>query len=196
MSRFFSVLNSMVVANAIDDKNVSTVTSYSSYEVNKLISDLSKNIPCYGLKEYPANSSDRADPQDTFETPDSTDAVLIWVLREGVKMTLGIDYVAVDNTHIKFNEEVLPKYTVSILVIGGNPLDSGSNNNINGKFTYYQETPSLSWNINHRLSYKYPNVLLVDNSDNKVEADISYIDEDNCTINFDIPFAGKCICSV
>lgn len=198
MSRFFSLLNSTNIANTIDDDNISTVTSYSSYKITDLFNNMSSSTLKCGFKEYSPNSSDRSSPQQIFETPNSYGAVLMWVLREGVKMTLNNDYVLLDNTHIKFNTEVSPKYTVSILVISSNISNSSNGNSmdLNNKYIYYQASPSKCWHVNHNLGFQYPNILLVDDLNNKVEADIQYIDDNNCVVNFDMDTTGKCICSV
>lgn len=193
MSRFFSL--SASDSGLIDDNNASPITTYSSYEINKLLNSLNNNLTNCATKEYPPGV--RTDYQDTFETPFSSNAIIFWVLREGVKMAPDVDYVVVDSNTIKFKRPVSPNYSVTILVIGRGATGTTPNSTPNNSSVIFtQSEESLQWNVIHNLGFKYPNVILVDSEDNKVEGNIKYIDSSNCIITFDTPCSGKCICSI
>lgn len=189
MSRFFCVMSDRGVIN---DNIISNSTTYSSYELNQLLTTLAGNIfGCY-FKEYPPNI--RIDSQDIFETPNSDNSVM-WVLREGVKMTEEVDYIVADSMHIKFLQPVKPKYSVSIFVSGKKEILINGKTNI-APALYTQKEPAALWKVEHKLGFKYPRVVLVDSNDMAIQADIYYRDENNCEINFTTECSGKCICSI
>ena len=57
-------------------------------------------------------------------------------------------------------------------------------------YEFDQLSAATPWNINHNLAM-YPTVTIVDLSGNVVSAQVQYIDDDNVTVTFDAPFAGK-----
>lgn len=204
MSRFYCVMNNATGSTQIDDLNISPETTYSSYQIHQLFNDLLGVLVGYAFLEYPSDI--RASPQALFETPDSSKGVM-WVLREGVKMTKDKDYTVVDSTHIKFVESVPTKYTVSIFLIGGKnnnippSLEKGETTDPNGGNTtsnptvYNQVTTTTSWVVSHNKGFQYPNLTVVDEDDNDIKASVNiyYNDENNLTISSEIPFKGKCI---
>lgn len=198
MSRFFSVLNSGSGGSSqIDDENPSTDSTYSSFQINKLLNDLASMLIGYAFLEYPSDI--RASPQKTFETPNSSKGVM-WVLREGVKMTKDVDYIITDDTHIEFVEDVSEIYTVSIFVIGSDAVTSSGTGGIIPSnplvpIIFVQSTPTTSWSINHQGGFKYPRLIVVDDLDNQITdcVSIQYVDDNNCIISSEIPFRGKCI---
>lgn len=200
MSKFFSVLNNVSGGEGqIDDVNISTDSTYSSFEINKLLNDLASMLIGCAFLEYPADI--RTSPQKIFETPNSSHKSAMWVLREGVKMTEGIDYTVTDDTHIEFTEDVSEKYTVSILFIGKGAASSSTGTGGIISTTspvptvFLQNTPTNSWQVNHKAGFKYPKLTVVDENDNEINdlVNIQYIDENNCIITSEIPFMGKCI---
>ncbi|MFL0197262.1 hypothetical protein ACJDU8_17105 [Clostridium sp. WILCCON 0269] len=200
MSVFFKIqnINSGGSGTAIDDTSSSTQSTYSSFHIDgllntvkSLVNDLVNEVSGTEIMEYPESSPDRASPQQIFNTPDSTQGIL-WVFREGVKMTEGVDYTKTSNTTISFTKEVLPTYSVTILKLGSNTLNTPGSS---GPFVYTQVSPLISWEVKHNLKCQYPRVLVVDNEDNEINCGIYYRDIDSCIVSFDIPFTGKCICS-
>lgn len=91
-------------------------------------------------------------------------------------------------------------YTLALSYIGGNGvlvdqsyydianfvLDAGGDKN----FVFTQATPSATWNIQHNLN-KFPSVTSVNNSNIKMFGEVTYVDENNLTINFSAGFSGK-----
>ncbi|AWI04146.1 hypothetical protein [Clostridium drakei] len=192
MSRFFKMSNTPLDGSAvIDDGNISTQTTYSSYEINELIN----KYLAPQFKEYPSDI--RASPQKIFETPDSSKGIEMWVLREGVKMSKNADYTVLDNTHISFVEDVSEKYSVTILVFGGGNTSGGTTPTLSSDepSIYVQSTPIITWSINHKKNFQYPKLDIVDNSNHRItdSVDIHYEDSDNLTISSEISFMGKCI---
>jgi hypothetical protein len=56
-------------------------------------------------------------------------------------------------------------------------------------YTHIQNAVSYTWSITHNLGFR-PNVTAVNSSNVVVEGDITYIDNDNLTIEFTIPVTG------
>lgn len=54
---------------------------------------------------------------------------------------------------------------------------------------HYQTSPSTVWNINHTLAF-VPNITIVDLSNNVIEADINYVDDDTITATFSQAVVG------
>ena len=91
-------------------------------------------------------------------------------------------------------------YTLALSYIGGDGvlvdqsyydianfvLDAGSDKN----FVFTQATPSATWSIQHNLN-KFPSVTSVNNSNIKMFGEVTYVDENNLTINFSAGFSGK-----
>jgi hypothetical protein len=91
-------------------------------------------------------------------------------------------------------------YTLALSYIGGNGvlvdqsyydianfvLDAGGDKN----FVFTQATPSATWSIQHNLN-KFPSVTSVNNSNIKMFGEVTYVDENNLTINFSAGFSGK-----
>lgn len=59
-----------------------------------------------------------------------------------------------------------------------------------GAYTHNQGTSSSTWTINHNLGY-YPSVTVVDNGDNVVIGDVSYISTNQVSVSFSASFGGK-----
>ncbi len=57
-------------------------------------------------------------------------------------------------------------------------------------FTFTQDNPSAIWNIQHDLE-KFPSVTVIDSANDVVYGNVTYVDENNLTINFSAPFSGK-----
>lgn len=57
-------------------------------------------------------------------------------------------------------------------------------------FVFTQATPSATWNVQHNLN-KFPSVTSVNNSNIKMFGEVTYVDENNLTINFSAGFSGK-----
>ena len=57
-------------------------------------------------------------------------------------------------------------------------------------FVHVQAAALATWSITHNLN-KFPAVTVVDSGNNKVEGDVTYIDDDSLTISFSAPFGGK-----
>ena len=190
MSRFFKMSNTPIDASSlINDRDISTQTTYSSYEINELIN----KYLAPQFVEYPSDV--RTTPQTEFVTPDSSKGEM-WVLREGVKMCKGIDYTVLDDTHIHFTSDVPEKYTVTILVFGGgNTTPSPTPTNPEEPSIYVQSTPVNTWSINHKKKFQYPKLEVIDSSNNRVTSSVTihYDDEDNCTITTTSLFTGKCV---
>jgi hypothetical protein len=56
-------------------------------------------------------------------------------------------------------------------------------------YTHTQNAVSYIWNISHNLGFR-PNVTVVSSAGTVVEGDLSYIDNDNLSITFTVPFTG------
>ena len=57
-------------------------------------------------------------------------------------------------------------------------------------FTFVQAVPAMVWNITHTLD-KFPSISVIDSGDTIVNGSYTYIDDNNITLNFSAPFAGK-----
>lgn len=57
-------------------------------------------------------------------------------------------------------------------------------------FVFTQGVPSTTWTIQHNLN-KFPSVTSVNNNDVQMFGEVTYIDENNLTINFSAGFSGK-----
>lgn len=57
-------------------------------------------------------------------------------------------------------------------------------------YTHIQNALSNTWIINHQLN-KYPSVFVVDESNNVIYCNISYVDENNLILNFEVETKGK-----
>lgn len=61
---------------------------------------------------------------------------------------------------------------------------------ISKTFVFEQSTPNNVWEIEHNLN-KYPNVIVVDELGEEVEADIIYDSLNKVVIEFSVDFSGK-----
>lgn len=68
----------------------------------------------------------------------------------------------------------------------------GSGGGSDANFIHTQAIASISWTINHGLG-KYPSVVIIDNFNNAMIADIQYTSINNVTITFAAPSTGKAI---
>jgi hypothetical protein len=59
-----------------------------------------------------------------------------------------------------------------------------------GSYIHNQGSASSTWNIIHNLGY-YPSVTVVDNGDNVVVGDVSYISVNQVSVSFSASFGGK-----
>ena len=57
-------------------------------------------------------------------------------------------------------------------------------------YTFSQDIPSLIWNITHNLE-RHPSVTIVDSSGNIIVGETLYVNNNNITLTFSAPFAGK-----
>ena len=57
-------------------------------------------------------------------------------------------------------------------------------------FVFEQGVPSSTWTIQHNLN-KFPSVTSVNNNKVQMHGEVTYIDENNLTINFSAGFSGK-----
>ena len=57
-------------------------------------------------------------------------------------------------------------------------------------FTFVQAVPATVWNITHTLD-KFPSISVVDSAGSVVTGASIYIDDNNITLDFSAPFAGK-----
>lgn len=57
-------------------------------------------------------------------------------------------------------------------------------------YVHYQSEAKDIWTVEHHLG-KYPSVTVTDNHDEKVFADVNYIDANTLTIEFSEAFSGK-----
>lgn len=96
------------------------------------------------------------------------------------------------------NEDNEDFYNLTLSYIGGNGLlylgkvYDLVNFTLSGdkKYVYTQPTPSIEWNIEHNLD-KFPSVSVVNNNNLLMYGEITYVDENNLTINFSGGFSGK-----
>lgn len=58
------------------------------------------------------------------------------------------------------------------------------------EYVHTQSVPQSTWNVSHGLKKK-PSVTIVDSADDVVYGDITYVDNNNVTINFSGAFSGK-----
>lgn len=61
---------------------------------------------------------------------------------------------------------------------------------IGGIYTHNQGTSSSTWTITHNLGY-YPSVTVVDNGNNVVIGDVSYVSVNQVSVSFSASFGGK-----
>lgn len=59
-----------------------------------------------------------------------------------------------------------------------------------GAYTHNQGTSSSTWTITHNLGY-FPSVTVVDNGNNVVIGDVSYISVNQVSVSFSASFGGK-----
>lgn len=64
---------------------------------------------------------------------------------------------------------------------GPSPLDN---------FVYDQVVPAEVWNITHNMS-KYPSVTIINSANERVFADVVYIDDQSLQIKFSAPMSGR-----
>ena len=57
-------------------------------------------------------------------------------------------------------------------------------------YVHNQATPSATWSVQHNLN-KFPSVTSVNNSNIKMFGEVTYVDQNNLTINFSAGFSGK-----
>lgn len=57
-------------------------------------------------------------------------------------------------------------------------------------YTHTQASASTSWSVVHNLD-KFPSVSIVDDDDNEIEADVTYVDSNIVTITFSSAVTGK-----
>jgi len=85
---------------------------------------------------------------------------------------IGGDGVLVDQTY----------YDVANFVLASESEDKN--------YVHAQAVPSATWNVQHNLN-KFPSVTSVNNSNIKMFGEVTYVDENNLTINFSAGFSGK-----
>lgn len=73
-------------------------------------------------------------------------------------------------------------------------LIAGLGSAVDAFFEYDQVSPSASWSIAHGLG-KFPSVTVVDSAGTVVEGDITYVDDNNVTVDFAGAFSGKAYCN-
>ena len=61
-------------------------------------------------------------------------------------------------------------------------------------FVHVQTTPASTWTFNHGLGM-FPAVTITDDSGVVGQAAVQYIDANNISVSFSIPFTGKAYCS-
>ncbi len=68
------------------------------------------------------------------------------------------------------------------------------NNGVAAKTFVYDRggIPASSWSIQHNLN-KYPQVSLIDDAGNEIEADVFYSDLNNVSVSFASPVSGKAV---
>lgn len=57
-------------------------------------------------------------------------------------------------------------------------------------YIHIQSVPASTWNVNHNLGVR-ANITVVDSSENQVEGDITYQDDNTIIIEFSGSFSGK-----
>ena len=57
-------------------------------------------------------------------------------------------------------------------------------------FIFNQGVPALTWNIQHNLG-KFPSITVIDTGNTVVNGEYTYVDNNNVTLKFSAPFAGK-----
>lgn len=71
---------------------------------------------------------------------------------------------------------------------------SGNIGSGDANFVFTQAIPSAVWNITHPLNKKI-SITVVDSSNQVVYGGITYIDDNNVTINFNGAFSGQAYCN-
>lgn len=66
----------------------------------------------------------------------------------------------------------------------------GAQGDSGGFYTHTQGVSAPTWTINHNLGY-YPSVNVVDNGENIVIGDVTYVSANALTISFSASFGGK-----
>lgn len=78
-----------------------------------------------------------------------------------------------------------------VVIVAGDQGPPGRNGtNGANTFTWEQDTPLAVWTIPHNLT-RYPSVTVVDTLGQKVEPDVSYVDDSIVKITHGQPCAGK-----
>lgn len=80
--------------------------------------------------------------------------------------------------------------TITLNFLDGSSLSDSFTISGDKAYVYTQSTPSSSWVVTHNLS-KFASVTIVDTSNNVVDAEVVYDSNNQVTINFAVPFAGK-----
>lgn len=57
-------------------------------------------------------------------------------------------------------------------------------------YVHNQSVASATWDITHNLGKK-PSITIVDSSDDEVEGDVTYVDNNTVQLNFSAAFSGK-----
>jgi hypothetical protein len=57
-------------------------------------------------------------------------------------------------------------------------------------FTYTQSVASKTWNVNHGLN-KIPSVTVIDTGGTEILGSVTYVDANNVTLGFSVPFSGS-----
>lgn len=90
---------------------------------------------------------------------------------------------------------LLPPATIAVVINGqgssGTSGSSGTTGSSGAAATYIftQLAPITVWAIQHNLG-RFPDVTVIDAHGAEVEGDVAYVDSNNLTITFSIPFAG------
>lgn len=91
--------------------------------------------------------------------------------------------LAVDNGFVGTEEEWLDSLVGPEGPTG--PIGPG-----NETYTHNQGVAATTWNIGHSLG-RYPNVTIVDSGGTVVYGDVTYVDDNNVTVAFNMSFGGK-----
>ena len=95
-------------------------------------------------------------------------------------------------TGIITNEEFNTLNNINTNVTIQEQLDSKQDINTSRLVEYIQSTPSKLWSINHNMNC-HPITSVLDNNEEEILATINYVDLNNLTISFSIPYTGRCI---
>lgn len=91
-------------------------------------------------------------------------------------------------------KDLANKPSINGVVLEGDKTSSELNIIEDKNYIHYQRIAAETWKVEHNLD-KFPSVTIVDSAESTVVGEVTYIDENNLTVEFASAFSGKAICN-